>query len=184
MDTPRIKPGTQKEIGLLATLLSKAIAKQTKTKTANIFTTIAKSKTLFWFWLLFASRLMPFGKLKRSETELVILTVAHIRDCKYELTHHLKLAKSLGLNNEILKFFETEGQSIANSKIKDYLNERESVLFDSTIKILKSRVLNDAEFFKLKSQLSEKQIIEFLMLVGHYDMLATLLLNLKVDLDE
>ena len=50
-----------------------------------------------WLWLGFARRLMPFGKLPRRDTELVILRVAHLRGCDYEWHHHVRLGKRAGV---------------------------------------------------------------------------------------
>ena len=45
---------------------------------------MARRPALFRGWLRFAARLMPRGRLPRRDTELVILRVAHLRDCDYE----------------------------------------------------------------------------------------------------
>ena len=42
---------------------------------------------------------MPFGKLSRKDTEMIIIRVAHLRSCDYEMDHHRKLGKRAGLDN-------------------------------------------------------------------------------------
>ena len=43
--------------------------------------------------------MMPFGKLSRKDTEMIIIRVAHLRSCDYEMDHHRKLGKRAGLDN-------------------------------------------------------------------------------------
>ena len=58
--------------------------------------TLGRHRPLFRGWLRFAGRLMPGGKLPRRETEMVILRVAHLRQCAYEFEHHARLARRAG----------------------------------------------------------------------------------------
>ena len=58
---------------------------------------LGRHRRLFRGWLRFAGRLMPGGKLPRRETELVILRVAHLRGCAYELEHHVHLGARAGI---------------------------------------------------------------------------------------
>jgi AhpD family alkylhydroperoxidase len=42
------------------------------------------------------------GLLPQREVELVILRVATLRDCAYELDHHLRLGRAAGLTDDEL----------------------------------------------------------------------------------
>jgi len=63
-----------------------------------VFTVLGRGRGLFWGRLHFAGRLMPLRSLPRRDTELVILRVATLRQCDYELEHHRPLARRAGLD--------------------------------------------------------------------------------------
>jgi len=72
--TARISPGTARELGLPAYVLSRAAGRVTRTEPPAIFTTLGRGRRTFWGWLGFAaSVLAPWGPLSRREQELVIL---------------------------------------------------------------------------------------------------------------
>ena len=54
----------------------------------------ASTKRLFWRWMPFSACLLLRGRLPRKDAELVILRVAHLRDCEYELQHHRRMART------------------------------------------------------------------------------------------
>src|SRR5256885_6070053 len=99
--TPRIEPGTRREIGALNTLICRAIGLGARTGgPPNIFTTLARHRRLFRRWLRFAGKLMPGGSLPRRDTELVILRVSVVCGCDYEWGHHVRLGRRAGLSGE------------------------------------------------------------------------------------
>ena len=97
--TPRITPGGVRDIGLLNSVLVRALGVAARTGPPNLFTTLARHRSLFRRWLVFASGLMPGGRLPRADTELIILRVAHLCDCPYERLHHERLGREAGLSD-------------------------------------------------------------------------------------
>lgn len=69
----RIAPGSLRQLGLPAYAMSRVAGKVTGTRPPAIFTILGRAKGLYWGWLHFAGRLMPFGSLPRRESELAIL---------------------------------------------------------------------------------------------------------------
>ncbi|MDP9823206.1 carboxymuconolactone decarboxylase family protein [Nocardioides massiliensis] len=171
--TPRITPGDRRQIGIPAWLFAKAAGRVTGTGPPGIFTTLGRTRRLFWGWLLFAGGLMPGGTLPRRDTELVILRVAHVRDCDYERTHHEGLGRRVGLT-------DAEISRVAEGSQAPGWSERQQVLLEAAEELLERRALSDATWTALRAHLSERSCIEFLLLVGHYDMLATTLMTLGV----
>jgi AhpD family alkylhydroperoxidase len=134
---------------------------------------MGRAPKLFRGWLRFAGRLMPGGSLPRRDTEIVILRVAHLRGCTYEFEHHVHLAKRAGIHaTEVARV--QEGPSAVG------WTEREQVLLAAVDELHATKDLSDPTWDALRRQLDEKRAIEFLMLVGHYEMLATFLLTLRV----
>jgi AhpD family alkylhydroperoxidase len=134
---------------------------------------MARRPRLFRGWLRFAGRLMPGGKLPRRETELVILRVADLRGCAYEFEHHVRLGKRAGVT-------ATDVDRIRTGSAADGWSDRERAILAATEQLHDTQDLDDATWTALRAYLSEADVVEFVLLVGHYEMLATFLLTLRV----
>lgn len=174
-EQPRVSPGGRKEIGFLATGFSRIAGRVMGTNPPNIFTTLARTKTLFWGWLIFAGRLMPGGKLSRRQSELVILRVAGLRGSEYELVQHRLMGRRVGLTPDEIERAE-------NGSNEDW-STSDLALLKGADQLLTTRDLDDEHWAALREQFNERTCIEFLMLAGHYDLLATVLGTLRVEPD-
>lgn len=65
----------------------------------DVFKLLFINKRLFWAWLYFASRLMPYGKLPGREREMIILRVAWLCRCRYEWGQHIEIGLRNGLKD-------------------------------------------------------------------------------------
>ncbi|MBD2758514.1 carboxymuconolactone decarboxylase family protein [Yimella sp. cx-573] len=171
----RITPGSLRQLGIPAFAMSRVAGKVTGTTPPAIFTTLGRAKGLYWGWLHFAARLMPFGSLPRRESELVILRVAHRRGSAYEWAHHVRLGERVGVTEQDLVALQDD--------TSDHWSAREATLLASADALLTGRDLDDSQWERLSSTLTERECVEFLLLVGHYDMLATTLHTLRVSPD-
>lgn len=174
---PRIKPGTRRQIGVLAWGFSRAAGRVAGTGPPNIFLTLARNRRLFWGWLDFAGRLMPGGRLPRRETEMVILRVAHLRACAYEFTHHVRLGARAGVSKQ-------DVERVKEGPGAEGWTPRERTLMTCVDALHHDHDLNDEDWARLRGHLSERVTLEFLMLVGHYDMLATTITTLRIQPDQ
>ncbi|HZU60788.1 MAG TPA: carboxymuconolactone decarboxylase family protein, partial [Solirubrobacteraceae bacterium] len=96
---PRLAPANRREAGWLNARILDLLRRGARTRRPpNLFATLARHRRLFRGWLLFAGALMPRGVLPRSDTELVILRVAHNSGCEYEWRHHERLGRAAGLS--------------------------------------------------------------------------------------
>ena len=174
--TARIAPGTRRELGLPIWAFSRLAGRATRTAPPAIFTTLGRGRGLFWGWLHFAGRLMPGGKLPRRETELVILRVASVRGCDYEFEHHVRLGKRAGVT-------AADVERVRAGSTADGWADHERLLLAVTEELLATRDLQDATWAELRAAYDERRVIELLLLVGHYDMLATTLTTLRLEPD-
>ena len=173
---PRIGPGSRRELGLSIWVFSRLAGRATRTAPPAIFTTLGRGRGLFWGWLHFAGRLMPGGKLPRRETELVILRVATVRGCAYELAHHVRLARRAGVTAEDVERVRVGSEAAGWS-------DHERLLLRATEELLSTRDLGDDTWAALRAAYDERRLVELLLLVGHYDMLATTLTTLRIEPD-
>jgi AhpD family alkylhydroperoxidase len=175
--TPRIAPGRRAEIGWVATLLVAVLGRVTRTDgPPNIFATLARHRRLFRPWLRFAAALMPRGTLPRADTELVILRVAHNCSCKYEWAHHERLAQRVGLTAERV-------DAVRKGPLAEGWTHRQELLLSAADELHDHRELSDGLWSELAEELTEVELIELPMLVGHYEMLAMTLNSLRVQPD-
>jgi AhpD family alkylhydroperoxidase len=173
---PRIAPGSRRELGLPIWVFSRLAGRATRTAPPAIFTTLGRGRGLFWGWLHFAGRLMPGGRLPRRETELVILRVATIRGCAYEFEHHVRLGRRAGVTSADVDRVR------AGSAAEGWIGH-ERLLMRVTEELLTTRDVTDASWAELRAAYDERTVIEILLLVGHYDMLATTLTALRLEPD-
>jgi AhpD family alkylhydroperoxidase len=119
---------------------------------------------------------MPGGKLPRRETELVILRVAHLCGSEYEFEHHVRMGRKAGVVDEDIR-------EITAAAVVDHWPEREAAILEAVDQLHSDRDLDDATWAALRRHLRERECIELLMLVGHYEMIATFLNALRVPQD-
>jgi AhpD family alkylhydroperoxidase len=173
---PRIGPGGPAEIGRVNALIAGAIGRATGTGPPNVFTTIARHRSLFRPWLRFAGALMPRGSLPRADSELLILRVAHNCGCEYEWEHHQRLGQAAGLSAEeiarVRDGFGAQGWTA-----------RQAALLEAADQLHSDRVISDSLWERLRGPLDDVELIELCMLVGHYEMLAMTLNSLRVQPD-
>jgi AhpD family alkylhydroperoxidase len=174
--TARIAPGRRRDLGLPIWVFSQLAGRVTRTPPPAIFTTLGRGRGLFWGWLHFAGRLMPGGRLPRRETELVVLRVATIRDCAYEFDHHLRLGRRAGVTSD-------DVDRVRAGSAAEGWRDHERLLMRVTEELLATRDLTDATWAELRAAYDERTVIEILLLVGHYDMLATTLTTLRLEPD-
>jgi AhpD family alkylhydroperoxidase len=172
----RIQPGTAREIGRVNLAIAQLVGAATGGPPPHIFTTLARHRSLFRKWLRFAGALMPRGTLPRDESELLILRTAHNCGCEYEWSHHERLGLSAGLTAE-----EIERVRVGPSA--DGWTPRRRFLLRAADELHSERTLSDELWDGLRPQLSDAELIELCMLVGHYEMLAMTLNSLQVEPD-
>jgi alkylhydroperoxidase family enzyme len=179
MTEPRIAPGTPAQIGRLNSAIVRVLALGTGGVPANIFTTLARHRGLFRRWLSFASGLMPGGRLPRADGELLILRTARNCDCGYEWRHHETIGQAAGLSAEqIASLREPTPDPVL------WPSARQRLLIRAADQLHATHTIDDALWADLRATVvSEQELIEICMLVGHYAMLAMTLNALHVQPD-
>jgi alkylhydroperoxidase family enzyme len=171
-------PGLR-DLGLVNWLVCKVVARRQHVPRAHLFTTLGQHRRLMWSWLPFGGVLMRGGKLPTPDTELVILRVGHLRDSRYELQHHRRMARAAGLDDATQdRIFEGPG-----GPHFDQLTDRQRVMLTAIDELVGTRTLSDATWAELSTQLDRPRLIEFVMLTCQYDALAATLSALRVPLD-
>jgi AhpD family alkylhydroperoxidase len=144
----------------------------------NLFATLARHRSLFRAWLVFAGALMPRGRLPRADTELVILRVASSCGCEYEWRHHERLAQAVGLTADQVEHVRagTGGEPV--------WSHRQALLLRVVDELHEHRDISDELWTELSAEFAQRELIELVMLIGHYEMLATVIGTLRIAPDK
>lgn len=176
MTTPRIEPGGFRELGLINWTISRTASLVSGVPDAHIFSTLGRARGLFRGWLHFSAMMMPFGRISRHETELVIIRVAHLRECQYELDHHLRLGARAGVTPEI-------AQRVFDGPDAQGWRPNEQALLRAVDQLVQTKDIDDDAWRTLGAYYDRRQQLELVLLVGQYDSLATTLGVLRVQRD-
>ena len=173
---PRIEPGRIRELGPVNWVVWQVLSRATGTDDAHLFSTLGRTGGLFRGWLHYSGRLMPGGRLRRYETELVILRVAHLRHCDYETDHHIRLGKRAGVTPEILERLRIGPDAPG-------WPSKERALLTAVDQLVQTRDLDDTAWSNLALHYDERRLIEIVLLTNQYDALAGTITALRIQTD-
>jgi alkylhydroperoxidase family enzyme len=151
---PRITPARPRELTPLARIVATLTGRLTGSGPPNIFTTLGRHPRLFRAWLWYSAHLMPFGRLPRPDTELLILRI--------------------GLTSEQI-------QAIAATDSSNALTGRQRALLALSDDLLAQRAMSESTWHSARAHLTERDAIEACLLVGHYQGLASAIGGLAIE---
>ncbi|MCB9609944.1 MAG: carboxymuconolactone decarboxylase family protein [Polyangiaceae bacterium] len=147
-----------------------------RSETPNIMLALSGNQRLFWPWLAFASRFMPFGQLPHRTRERLILRTAWNCRCEYEWGQHADLGQRWGVDQAELSKI-AKGPEAAWSAL-----ERAQLL--AADELHRDRCVSAGTWQALREHHTDAELIELLLLVGHYQMLAGFLNSAGVQLED
>lgn len=141
----------------------------------DIFPVLNIHRGLFLPWLWFASRMMPFGKLPARERELLILRTSWHCRCRYEWGQHVDIALTAGVSDEDIVRIARGPQAFADQTTR--------ALVQACDDLCLKEVVSEKNWQELHNHWNETEVIEIVMLVGHYRMLAGFLNSTGLQLE-
>jgi alkylhydroperoxidase family enzyme len=160
----------------LARIVAAVAGRVTDSGPPNIFTTLGRHPRLFRAWLHYSAHLMPFGKLPRRDTELVILRVAWRCRSAYEWNQHVPIALRVGLLPEAVA-------AVADSPASAGFSPRQRTLLAVSDELVTGRTLSDATWSAVQGTLGTREAIELCLLIGHYQGLASAIGGLGIQVE-
>jgi len=145
----------------------------------HIFTTLGRADPeLFRRWLGFGGALLA-GSLSGRLRELVILRTGMRFGGRYEWAQHIELAEAQGVSSAEIAAL---GDSGGGLDAVDWAPLERAALraVDETAD---EGAVSDATWETLAALLRESELIELLLLIGHYLMLTTVLGSLRLQLE-
>jgi 4-carboxymuconolactone decarboxylase len=143
----------------------------------NIFAMLAHADSAFVPYLGFAGALLAQLELNPQLRELAILLVAARTGAEYEWVQHVGISRALGIRDEQISAIE-HGELQAGCLDLD----AQAVLCFAA-EALESPRVSDATFAALSDRFPSRQIVELLLVIGSYHMLARVMTTLDVDID-
>ncbi|CAM2833177.1 carboxymuconolactone decarboxylase family protein [Skermania piniformis] len=162
----RIRPGRLRQLGPVNWLLWRVISRGAGTSDAQLFSTLGRTGGLYRGWLYYSARLLAGNRLGRHDSELVILRVAHLRDCAYEFEHHRRLSRRAGVT-------AAELAGVTAGPDAPAWSPRHRALLAAVDQLVETKALDDAGWAALAEHYDERRLIQIVLLVTQYDGLAT-----------
>lgn len=141
---------------------------------ANIFATLVRHPRLFRRWVAFGGALLD-GALPARHREILVLRTGWRCRAPYEWGQHVLIGRRAGLaDDEIAALATPDADGFAGV---------EAALVAAADELHAWQRLSDDTWAALAGHYDERQLIEVLMVVGHYHLVSMVLNGLRVPLD-
>jgi AhpD family alkylhydroperoxidase len=136
-------------------------------ETNNALSTFAHHPALAKAFLRFNVHLLMTSTLPARIRELAILRVAHRRDCAYEWSHHVSMAKAEGITDDQIAAVQGFPGGDAGG-----LDEFDRAVITAVDELDEKSQMSDQTWAALGERLSDQQRMDFVFTVGCYTTLA------------
>ncbi|OBB93093.1 carboxymuconolactone decarboxylase family protein [Mycobacterium sp. 852002-40037_SCH5390672] len=135
--------------------------------TNNALSTLAHHPALAKAFLRFNVHLLMSSTLPARIRELAILRVAHRRQCAYEWSHHVKMAKDEGITDDQIAAVQRDAGEDAG-----HFDAFDQVVITGVDELDEKSELSDQTWAALGERLNDQQRMDFVFTVGCYALLA------------
>jgi alkylhydroperoxidase family enzyme len=143
----------------------------------NIFAMLAHADTAFIPYLTLGGALLTHLELDPKLRELAILLVAAHTGAEYEWIQHVGISRAIGIDDEQIAAVR-RGHLEATC-----LSPDARVLLCFTNEVLQRPRASEHTFTAMRERFPPRQIVELLLVIGSYHMLARIMTTLDIDLD-
>ncbi len=145
--------------------------------TLNIFRMMAHAESNFRPLLRLGSGILAKQKLSARLRELAILRVAQLSAARYEWVQHVPIASAVGVTREQIEALEG-GAIDAGCFAAD-----EKLVLGFTTEVVRDVRASDAAFEAMQNRFTPQEIVELVVDIGFYMMMARLMETTGVDLE-
>ena len=121
--------------------------------------------------------IMMESKLDPVLREIAILRVAYASNAAYEIFHHEAIGRAVGLSDAQLIAIKQGGK-------QSVLNAQQQAVLDFSDDVIRNVRAGDITLNAVREFLDEKGVVDLLLTIGCYMMLARLLETTGVDIDK
>lgn len=115
--------------------------------------------------------------LTDTQRELVILRVGNLCEADYEVHHHTRISREVGMSEELIAAAKTGSAS-------PVLDETQKLLLDITDDLVRDRRVSDANLPKAMAAFGPETLTEIIMLAGCYVMACMFLRTFGIDIEK
>ncbi|HEY7631696.1 MAG TPA: carboxymuconolactone decarboxylase family protein [Thermoleophilaceae bacterium] len=145
----------------------------------GVFRMMANAETAFRPWLRWGGVLLGDLELDPLLRELAILRVSRLTPhAEYEWVQHVPIARSVGAREEQVAALERDDVDA------DCFSDDQRTVLRFTTEVVQDARASDPTFEAAKALLSARELIELMMVIGQYMMLARVMATTELDLDE
>jgi alkylhydroperoxidase family enzyme len=144
----------------------------------NIFRMTANAETAFRPWLAFGGALLSSLQLDARLRELAILHVGRLSGAEYEWVQHVPIAKAVGASDDDVAAIE-RGDLEAECLGDDV---RAALRF--TTEVVRDVRASDEAFEAVSAHLPPREIVELLLVIGQYMLVARVAETTGIEIDE
>src|SRR5258706_16154961 len=143
----------------------------------QVFRMLAHAPALMPRLMELTGAILYRAKLDPVSRELAVLRVGPLCGSHYEVAQHRKIAAAVGLPQE-----KVDGTS---SDVNEKLySKRETLVLRLTEQVVRKTKADDALFAATVAEFGAEQTMELIVIIGTYVMLAQVLENAEVELEE
>jgi alkylhydroperoxidase family enzyme len=143
----------------------------------NIFRMLAHAETGFIPAMRFANSILHRQKLSHVNRELLILQVAQWESGTYEWRQHVPIALGVGVSQRQIDHIERGNYE------DEAFDAAERALLAFGREVIENVRVADATFAAMRQHFSEQEIVEAILVIGFYMMMARLTEATETDLD-
>jgi alkylhydroperoxidase family enzyme len=145
----------------------------------NIFRMLAHAETALRPFLRFGGTILGRLELDPRLRELAILQVAASTEARYEWVQHVEIGREVGLTDAQIAAVE-----LGDAARSEALGEVERAVVAFTAEVVATPRVSDETFEAVRRHLNPREIVELLLTVGNYLMLARVMTTLELELDD
>jgi alkylhydroperoxidase family enzyme len=138
---------------------------------------LANAETAFRPFLRFGGAVLGELALDPRLRELAILQVARVADAEYEWVQHVAIGRHAGVSDDQIAAL---GRGEADARC---FSDAERAVLTFTTSVVRGPRIDDPTFAALRGHLSPREVVELLLTIGDYLMLARLMTVLEIELD-
>jgi alkylhydroperoxidase family enzyme len=143
----------------------------------NVFRMMAHAETCFEPLVRLGAAILGAQRLSAKLRELAILRVAALSPAPYEWTQHVSIAAMVGATGAQIEALERGDCAAA------CFDDLERAVLRFTTEAVRDVRVSDAPFAEVSGRLSPQEVVELLLAVGYYMLIARLLESTGVEPD-
>ncbi|MGI5521569.1 carboxymuconolactone decarboxylase family protein [Micromonospora sp. CA-259024] len=144
----------------------------------KFFRVMANAETAFPDWMRWGGTLLKDLALDPLLREIAILRVAGLSDVRYEWVQHEPIARSVGATDAMI-------HALGRDEIEaDCFSADQRLVLHFTTEVVRDVRPSDETATALTGRLSPREVVELLMVIGQYMMIARVAAATDLELDE